>query len=285
MISLTSGIAVGSIYGLMGLSLCAIYNASRVVNFAQGEFAMLGAYAASLFIFSGNWPLPAGIAMLIALPVILGIALHFILVEPLLRVGAPIILIILSLLGGGLIAQGTVGVITDYSYFTTRLIFGIGSQRFWHLSVSNQQLAIIIATVILSIAYWFLLNKTRIGLSIRAVGVDAEVASTMGINLSRIRLLTWCISAFIGGIAGFLVAPLMMPSALVGLTLLINGFIAAVFGGFGEPFTALAGGIILGILASLFSAYVSPGNSQLFMFLAMLVVLAIRPGGLLMRGK
>jgi branched-chain amino acid transport system permease protein len=111
------------------------------------------------------------------------------------------------------------------------------------------------------------------------------MASLLGVNLSRVRLLTWVISAGISGIAGFLVAPLGIPSAFAGAALLLNGFIAAVFGGFGDPYRTLAGGVILGVVASFFGTYVSSAHAELLMFGVMFVTLAVRPAGLLVRAR
>jgi branched-chain amino acid transport system permease protein len=107
------------------------------------------------------------------------------------------------------------------------------------------------------------------------------MAALLGIRLTNTRMLAWCISAGITGIAGFLIAPLMLSSALMGLPVVVNGFIAAIIGGFGKPMAAVLGGIILGLMIQFFTGYVSSGLGEVLVFIALIVVLAFRPQGIL----
>src|SRR3990172_5380550 len=160
--TLLAGIAVGSVYGLIGLSLCSVFNASRLVNFAQGEFAMLGAFAAYLFIFSGPRSLPLGILAVIVFPLVAAAAMHYLVVEPLSRPGIPVMTPVLALLGGSLIITGTVGALTDFSYFETKMLFGIEPLRLGFVQFARQNVAIVAAAVVLAALYWLLLDKTTL---------------------------------------------------------------------------------------------------------------------------
>jgi branched-chain amino acid transport system permease protein len=148
------------------------------------------------------------------------------------------------------------------------------------LRITPQYAAIIVATGVLSFAYWWFINKTYVGLGLRAVGINSDMANLVGINPRLSRMLTWAISSMISGIAGFLIAPLITPTAHMGLPVVVNGFIAAVIGGFGYPLAAVSGGIALGMLVQFFTAYISGGYAQLVMFVVLLVVLAVRPRGI-----
>jgi branched-chain amino acid transport system permease protein len=279
--TLVAGICIGAIYGFIGLSFTAIFNSSQVINFAQGDLGMLGAFAGYLFVFSGLLPVWLGIIAVLGVTVLAGVLINSFFAEPLVQRKAPVISPILATLGASLILTGIVGAYTDFSYFKTSFIFGSDPIDFGLFKMSTQYLAIIVVLLSLSFSYWLLLNKSNLGLAFKAVGIDDDMASLVGIKLRRIRLLAWCISSLISGVAGFLIAPLILPSALMGLHLVVNGFIAAVFGGFGNPLAAVLGGLILGLLIQLFTGYISAGHGELLVFIALIVVLAFRPHGLL----
>lgn len=279
LLTLTGGLAIGCTYGLVGLAFTAIFNASRVINFASGDIAIAGAFAASLFVFSGDIPIVIGFIGVLILSIVAGLFVNE-LAEPSVRKQAPVINTILITLSGGLIIEGLIGAYTNFSYFNTRMIFGIAPITVGRFSIIPQYAAIILITAMLSLSYWWLLNKTYLGLGVKALGINPEMASLLGINTRKIRAFTWAISSLIAGIAGFLIAPLTAPTALMGGPLVVNGFIAAVIGGFGHPLAAVTGGITLGLLIQFFTAYVSGGYAQLVMLVTLLLVLTVRPTGI-----
>lgn len=279
LLTLVTGTSMGCTFGLVGLAFTAIFNASRVINFANGDLAVVGAFAASLFVFSGKVHPVIGFLAVLALPVVAGLLINW-LVEPSVKRKAPIINSILITMGGGLIIVGLIGIYTNFSYFNTGYVFGTKPLLLGGIRISPQYAAILVATAVLSLAYWLFLNKTALGLALRALGINADMASLVGINTTTYRMLTWASSSIISGIAGFLIAPLIVPTALMGLPVVVNGFIAAVIGGFGYPLAAVTGGIILGLLIQFFSAYVHGGMAQLVVFPVLLVVLVFRPTGI-----
>lgn len=281
-ITLVTGIAVGCTFGLVGLAFTAIFNASKIINFANGDLAMVGAFAGAVFLFPREIHPAIGFFGVLAMSIIAGLCIHQ-LTEPSVKRGAPLINTILITLGAGLILSGSVGLYTKFGYFRDAFLFGTQPFVLGAMRISPQYTAIIVTTALLSLAYWFLLYRTHLGLTLRALGINSDMASLSGINAVTHRGLTWGISAAISGIAGFLIAPLMVPSALMGLPLVINGFIAAVVGGLGNPLAAIIGGIVVGLLLQFFSAYVSAGNAQFTMFLLLLTVLMVRPKGILGR--
>lgn len=279
LLTLVTGISMGCTFGLVGLAFTAIFNASRVINFANGDLAVVGAFAASLFVFSGKAHPVIGFLAVLALPMVAGLLINW-LVEPSVKRKAPVINSILITMGGGLIIVGLIGIYTNFSYFNTGYVFGTKPLLLGGIRISPQYAAILVATAVLSLAYWLFLNKTALGLALRALGINADMASLVGINTMTYRMLTWASSSIISGIAGFLIAPLIVPTALMGLPVVVNGFIAAVIGGFGYPLAAVTGGIILGLLIQFFSAYVHGGMAQLVVFPVLLVVLVFRPTGI-----
>jgi branched-chain amino acid transport system permease protein len=279
LLTLVTGVSMGCTFGLVGLAFTAIFNASRVINFANGDLAVVGAFAASLFVFSGKAHPVIGFLAVLALPMVAGLLINW-LVEPSVKRKAPIINSILITMGGGLIIVGLIGIYTNFSYFNTGYVFGTKPLLLGGIRISPQYAAILVATAALSLAYWLFLNKTALGLALRALGINADMASLVGINTTTYRMLTWASSSIISGIAGFLIAPLIVPTALMGLPVVVNGFIAAVIGGFGYPLAAVTGGIVLGLLIQFFSAYVHGGMAQLVVFPVLLVVLVFRPTGI-----
>jgi len=280
-ITLVGGLCTGVLYGLVGLGFMAIYNASKVINFSQGALAMMGGFTGYLLVFNGKLPAVLGIVLVAAIPMVCALGIGRFLAEPLVRRNVPPTTIMLATLGGALILEGVIGLYTNFSWFKTSLVFGARPVVWGMIRISPQYAAILIATAVLCISYWFLLNKTKMGLKIRAVGTGPYMAALLGIKLTRMRMLAWCISAGITGIAGFLIAPLMLSSALMGLPVVVNGFIAAIIGGFGKPMAAILGGIVLGLMIQFFTGYISSGFGEVLVFIALILVLAFRPQGII----
>lgn len=280
-ITLIAGVCTGVLYGLIGLGFMAVYNASKVINFSQGALGMMGAFVGYLLVFNAKVPLPLGIALVIVIPIICALGINLFLAEPLVKRNVPPTTVMLATLGGTLVLEGATGICTRFCWFKTSFVFGREALTWGMVRISPQYAAILIATAVLCIGYWLLLNKTKIGLGIRAAGADSYMAGLVGIKLTRTRMLAWSISAGITGIAGFLIAPLMLSSALMGLPVVVNGFIAAIIGGFGKPMAAVVGGIVLGLLMQFFTGYISAGFGELLVFIALIFVLAFRPVGIM----
>lgn len=280
-VTLIGGICTGFLYGLVGLGFMGIYNACKVINFSQGALAMIGAFVGYLLVFNGKVPLPLGILLVIAISIFCGLGIGRILAEPLVSRNMPPTTVMLVTLGGALILEGATGLSNNFQWFKTSFVFGTEPLTLGMVRLSPQYIAILISTAILCIGYWFLLNKTKMGLGIRATGTDAYMAALTGMKLTRTRMLAWALSAGITGVAGFLVAPLILSSPLMGMPVVVNGFIAAVIGGFGNPLAAVVGGVVLGLLIQFFTGYISAGFGELLVFLALILVLAFRPQGIM----
>jgi branched-chain amino acid transport system permease protein len=280
-VTLIAGFCTGVLYGLVGLSFMAVYNASKVINFAQGALAMMGGFVGYLLVFNEKIPLTIGMVLVIVVPIICAIGINYFLAEPLVKRKVPIITIMLATLGASLVLEGGAGWYTHFGWFKTSFVFGRKPIVWGLVRISPQYLVVLIATAILCLGYWLLLNKTNMGLGIRATGNDPHMASLVGIKLRRTRMLAWCISAGITGIAGFMIAPLTLSSALMGFPIVVNGFIAAIIGGFGKPMAAVLGGVVLGLLVQFFTGYISAGFGELLVFIALIFVLAFKPQGIM----
>jgi branched-chain amino acid transport system permease protein len=190
---------------------------------------------------------------------------------------------ILGTMAMGIVAAGGVGVYTKFWWMKINPFLGFEPWRIIGLSIDHQGVLIIIATVLLVIGYWFLLNKTRLGLALRATGFNREVSIILGVQTSKMVGLSFLISGVIAGIAGILCAPLSAFNALQGLPLAVNGFIAVIVGGWGNPYAAVLGGITLGLVRALLTGYFSSAHAEMATFIVLIIVLTSKPQGLFSR--
>ncbi|MFX0194645.1 MAG: branched-chain amino acid ABC transporter permease [Candidatus Hodarchaeota archaeon] len=282
--SLVGGLAFGCIYGLIGVSFNAIYNVCHLVNFAQGHFAMLAILSWFYMTHVFKMPLPiALVASIIFVPVLFGISIQYLVAEPLVRAKRPIVSLVIATLGAGLCSEGIGGILTGFRNLFIYSPLGYETVKLGGIYVFWNYILIFGCTALLCFVYWLFLEKTKLGLQLRAAGIDDEMAALEGVNLVKIRSLAWIISATICAIAGWLVAPFIQATVLVGLSLVINGFVAAAIGGFASSFGPLLGGILMGLIVSFSYSYIQPGLGELIMFMGLIGILIFRPHGLVAR--
>jgi len=274
------GLSLGSLFGLAGLAYTVIINASQLVNFGQGDFAMLGVAVCWFFMTALGWPLWLAFPVAVIAGGLLGIAAEKVIVTPLLRKEVHPFYPILGTMAIGTIVAGGVGIYTGFYWMQIKYFLGTEPWKVKGLSIDTQGAIIIITTVILVIAYWFLLNKTRLGTALRATGFNREVSTLMGIQTSRMVRLSFVISGVIAAIAGVLCAPMSAFTAHDGLPLAVNGFIALIVGGWGNPYAAVLGGVTLGVIRALLTGYFSSAHAELVTFLVLIIVLTVKPSGI-----
>lgn len=277
------GLSLGSLFGLVGLAYTVIINSSQLVNFGQGDFAMFGVAVCWFFMSVFGWPLWLAFPSAIVFGGILGIVTEKTIVTPLLKREVHPFYPILGTMAIGTIVAGGVGIYTGFYWMQINYFLGTEPWRISRLSVDTQGLLIIIATVILVIGYWILLNRTRFGTALRATGFNREVSTLLGIQTSRMVAFSFVISGVIAAIAGVLSAPLSSFTALDGLPLAVNGFIALIVGGWGNPYAAVLGGVTLGIIRALLTGYFSSAHAELATFFVLIIVLTLKPGGIFTR--
>jgi branched-chain amino acid transport system permease protein len=275
------GIATGCIYGLLGLGLVVIFNTTGVINLAQGEFLMVGGILAYWLISVKGISYPLAIPLIVIAAIMVGLAVNWLIVKPLLSGGAALILIVIGTYSTAVLIAGTAGALTQYAYVGVRPLLPIEQFKlgFWPI-VPQYGLAIITA-VIFCVLYWFFLTKTHIGWALRAVAINADVCKLLGISTARMIGLAFALSAAICAIAGVIMGPVSHIVATMGFPLMIKGFIAAALGGMGNPFAAVLGGIIIGVAQILISGYAAPGYAELVIFCILILTLIVRPHGLL----
>ena len=274
------GLSLGSLFGLVGLAYTVIINASQLVNFGQGDFSMLGVAVCWFLMSILGWPLWLAFPVAVIAGGLLGIAAEKAIVTPLLRKEVHPFYPILGTMAIGTIVAGGVGIYTGFYWMQIKYFLGTEPWKVKGLSIDTQGAIIIITTVILVIAYWFLLNKTRLGTALRATGFNREVSTLMGIQTSRMVRLSFVISGVIAAIAGVLCAPMSAFTAHDGLPLAVNGFIALIVGGWGNPYAAVLGGVTLGVIRALLTGYFSSAHAELVTFLVLIIVLTVKPSGI-----
>ena len=269
---------MGALYGLIALGFVMIWNTAAVVNFAQGEIAMLSmffAYTAHVTMGLNVW---LAIAMAVGATAVLGYVIERGLVRPLLRAD-PLTVIMMTiglqifLSNGAKFVWGTQPKAFP-SYFGEQSIHLLGTV------ISPQSLAVIGVVFVMALLLHAMSQYTRLGKSLRAVAQDRETSSLMGIRVDRVVASGFAISAALAGIAGVLMAPLVFVAADVGLPLLVKSFIAAVIGGFGSYPGALIGGLFIGVLDNMVGYYISSDYRDVVLFGALIVILLFRPEGL-----
>lgn len=273
---LAGGLAIGAVYGLIGVGFSLIYNTSKVINFAQGEFVVYGGLVTvSLTVAK----LPAAIAIPISLAasVVMGGALQALLSTA--RKGSNELTYIMTTIGVAIAMQGLAHQIwgTDFKTFA---LYPDGAIRLIGATVNYGTITILLATAVVCALLWIFLYRTMIGKAMRACANDSRAAQTVGIRPRRMVLLAYAASAGIGGLAGILITPSQMMSYDNGVLLAIKGFTAAIVGGLANPFGAVVGGVVLGLLEGLGVGLISSDLQNAYAFLALLVILLVRPQGL-----
>lgn len=278
---LLAGITNGSVYGLIGLSLSILYGSSRVINFAQGDFVMLGAMFAVMFMVTLALPWPLAILAVAAVVIAVSLAIDYGVYRPMIRRKAPPLTIMMGTLGAAIMIYGASLLVFGPEQQFVPPIFSLKPLMIGFLITNSQQLAIIAMFAIFLLLTWFILYRTRFGLCIRATGVNPKVALLMGIRSERIVQFSFMFSAIVSGFAGVLVGPLLGAQIGMGLLLTVKGFMAAILGGLGSPFAAAAGGLAIGMMEALMAGYGTSLYAEPAIFLLILLVLFVRPYGLL----
>jgi branched-chain amino acid transport system permease protein len=274
------GLAVGTVYGLVGAGFSLIYNSSRVVNFAQGEFVVLGGLMAYSLtgLIRARWT-----ALAAAVAVVLAVGAGVYLVLRLARKASNEFTYVMVTLGAAIALRGTFGVIWGTEYRTFPL-YAPGAVNVLGAVVSYGTLWMLAVTLLICAGLWFVLHWTRLGKAMRACANDRLAAQTIGIDPRRMVLFSYLGSALLGAVAGILLTPTLMMSYDNGVMLALKGFTAAVAGGLVSPFGAVAGGLLIGVLEGLGVGLVSSELQNAYAFLVLLLVLLVRPQGLFGRG-
>jgi branched-chain amino acid transport system permease protein len=275
-----SGLTVGAIYALVAVGFTIIYNASDVINFAQGEFVMLGGMV-TVFATAAGVPLPLAAVLAIVVAVAVGVALHRLAIEP--ARGASTVTLIIITIGASILLRGVAALVFDKNFHSLPPLAGRDPWIVGGAAVLPQSIVVLIGAGFIMAALWGFVSSTLIGKAIAATAANRLAASLVGINTSAMVGLSFAVSAAIGAVGGILVTPITLTSYDAGTLLALKGFSAAMLGGIGSPAGAVVGGLVVGLLEAFGAGYISSGYKDAIAFLIILAVLLVMPRGLLGR--
>jgi branched-chain amino acid transport system permease protein len=275
-----SGVAIGGIFASLALALVLIYNAMGLVNFAQGEMAMLATFVALTLINRGvSYWLALPLTLLIAFAG--GVAIQRAVIRPVER--APLLTLVIITLGLATLINGLAGFIFGYVPRSFPSPFSADTVDILGVFISYRDLGVIAVSGLVLLAIYVLLQRTTLGLTMRAAAHHPEASRLLGVRVSWMLALGWGLASAVGAVSGVMVAPILLLEPNMMQSIIIYAFAAAVLGGIESPLGAVVGGLIVGVTINLAGAYVPGvgGDLQLAVGLAIIIaVLVLRPNGL-----
>ncbi len=278
-----SGIATGAIYALIALGFCIIENSTKIVNFAQGDFLTLGGMFMFTLLHALHVPLILAVLLAIGATALVGVAMERFTIRPA-RSKETVILVFITI-GASIFIRGAIKILWGKSpkslpYFSGDNPVGILGAR-----ILPQSLWIVAVTILVFLILNYFYRNTRYGKAMRAVAYDRRAAALLGINVEKMVMLSFALAGGMGAIAGVLIIPITTMTFDMGVVLGLKGFAAAVLGGYGNVMGAVVGGLLLGVMESLGAGLVSSTFKDVIAFVILLLVLFIRPRGILGRGE
>ena len=274
-----SGITNGAIYAVIALGFTIIYNSTEVINFAQGEFVMLGGMAVIGLDGLGNLPLALSFVLAVLAVTVVGIALERFAIRPV-KNPNPITLIIITV-GASIFLRGVAMMLWGKDSLGLRPFTGEAPIHLAGATLVPQSLWVLGVTVVVMAGLQFFYKHTITGKAMRACAFNRRAASLVGVSVNRMVLVSFALSAAIGAAAGIVIVPITLCGYDVGTMLGLKGFCAAVLGGLGSSPGSILGGFLLGVLEALGAGLLSSGFKDAIAFFVLLLVLFVRPSGLL----
>ena len=276
---LITGITIGSVYAMVAAGFNIIYNVTEVINFAQGEFVMLGGLVAVFFqVKLGLHPVLTFAATL-AVVCLVGILLDRLAIKPIKN--PSVLTLIIATIACSMLIKGVAMAIWGKDPYALPGFSSSNSIEVLGAVIHPQALWSIVLLIIIVIVFTFFFEKTLLGKAMKACADNAEAASLVGINPKRLILISFALSAAIGALAGIGVTPMALMEYDRGAMLAVKGFAALILGGLGSFPGAILGGLILGVIESLGAGYISSGYKDAFALIVLLLLLFARPSGLL----
>lgn len=276
--SIVSGLAIGGIYALLAVAFLLTYRVAGVLNFAQAEFVMLGAFVASSVAGVAGAPLVAAALIGIGGSALVGVLMQRVTYRPLRN--KPHASMIISTVAVGIVLQQAANLIWGPDPRSLESLVPNVSLEFLGSRVSTVSLFIFGVSVVLILGLNIVLNKTRLGRQMQATSVDADTAKLMGIRTERIVIIAFMISAGLTGAAGVLVAPMFSVTVQVGMLIALKAFAATVIGGFGNLPGAAFAAMLLGVVENLAGSFIGSDSKDLIAFALMIAFLVVRPQGI-----
>ena len=277
--ALFAALSVGSMYALVAMGVCLIYNSTNVINFAQGEFVMLGGMTMVALYGEMNWPLYLAIPGSIAITVVVGMAMMKVAYRP--GKSTSLISVLIITIGASLFISGSATHVWDAEIHRFPAFSGDTPINLLGAAIAPQSLWVIGITTIVVLFLVFYFQFTIQGKAMKACALDRTAASLLGIRVKGMVLLAFAMSAALGAVAGIIVTPLTMTSAAGGMLLAIKGFSAAMLGGMGSIVGAVIGGFVFSFLESFAATFISTTLKELVTFIVIINVLLFMPRGIM----
>lgn len=278
-----SGLTTGSIYALIALGFCIIHNATGIVNFTQVDFVSLGGLMMYTLLLSLGLPLPLAFFLGVAAVTVVGGLVERLAIRP--AKSRAVIVLIFITIGVSILMRGIFKIIWGKNQMALPSFSGDTPLIVLNAAVLPQSLWIFAITVFVVLVLHYFFSSTRVGKAMRATSFNPRAAALMGVNVNRMILLSFALSGALGAVAGIIIVPITTLSYDIGVMLGLKGFAAAVLGGYGNSFGAIIGGLVLGVMESLGAGMVSSTYKDVIAFAILLVVLFVKPSGLLGYGE
>ena len=272
-----SGLVIGSVYGLIGMSFAIIFRTTGVLNFAQGEVMMLVTYAAWTLSESVALPFWLLVPSALIAAAAIGIILEWLFIRPM--IGQPVFSIVMVTIGLAIMLRSAIIMIWGHNFETFSVPFSGGVIQLGPVVILSEQLAVIALLAFVSLAMWLFFRFSRIGAAMRATAQDETAALLMGVDSRRMSALAWAIAAMVSGLSGIMIAVLFSRSPDM-WQFGLNAFPATVLGGLDSPIGSGVGGLVIGIIGELASGYLWQGMKEVSGFAVIILILMVRPYGL-----
>ncbi len=278
---LISGLLIGCIYGMAALGFTIVFNATRVINFANGEFLMLGGLSTAALIAANasGWGTVTAVLGAAALTTGVGLLMQALAFDK--AKSRDLQMLVMLTIGITLMLRGAASIVFGRSVNFVTDFGGFPELTYGGVFIPPQGVWIALAMLAVSAALWLLYTRTTLGKAMQAASMEPGAAALCGIEPRRMALLAFALAGLIGGLAGALMAPLAPPFYENGIALGLKGFAAAIAGGLGNPLGAVLGGLLIGVVESVSAGYGASGYKDAVSFLLLVAILIVRPAGLL----
>lgn len=274
---LFTGATIGATYALIALGFTLIYNASHVINFAQGEFVMIGGMT-TVALTGMGMPMIVAVVLAVILASVLGLALQRLAIAPAKQ--ADVVTLIIITIGASIFIRGIAQVVWGKEYHSMPNFSATQSLEVFGAVLNSQSLWVFGIGAVLVVALVLFFTRTLSGKAILATSMNKEAARLVGIRTQMVLMLAFMVSALLGSVAGIVVAPITFTSYDIGIILGLKGFVAAAIGGLGSGVGAIVGGLALGIVEAMAAGYISSDYKDAVAFSMILLVLFFMPRGL-----
>ncbi|MBW2036573.1 MAG: branched-chain amino acid ABC transporter permease [Deltaproteobacteria bacterium] len=274
-----TGVTIGSIYAMVAIGFNIIYNVTEAINFAQGEFVMLGGLVMVFFRVTLKLPVLFSLPLTISVVMAVGILLDRIAIRPIRK--PTVLSMVIATIGASFFIRGAAMFIWGKNPFDLPPFSGRNPITFLGAAIQPQSLWVLGFLVAVVIVLTIFFDRTIMGKALRACAVNPSASSLVGINVKYMILISFALSAAIGAIGGIVITPISLMEYDRGAMLAVKGFSACAVGGIGNFPGAVLGGILIGLIESLGAGLISSGYKDVFALLALLLILFVKPSGLL----